>query len=96
MATETKEGWTITTWSVYLRRGELLDMDTGEKTGAIGHQRGLSVATRRLTQVDHIHKQPRDGWIDDVLSSHSRDCLIFSLSYKIYVILICLYQCVHK
>lgn len=50
--TETKEGRMTTTWSAwYPRRGELPDMDTGEKTGVIGHLRGLSVVTQRLTQV---------------------------------------------
>jgi len=42
----------ITTWSVqYLRRAELPDTDTGEKSGVIGYLRGPSVATMRLTQV---------------------------------------------
>lgn len=52
MVTETKEGQTTTTWSMqFLKREEVPGTDTGEKTGAIGHLRGPSVATLRLTQV---------------------------------------------
>lgn len=52
MVTETKEGQTTTTWSMQSqKREEVPDTDTGEKTGAIGHLRGPSVATLRLTQV---------------------------------------------